>query len=187
MRAEWWDKLQPDFEPDEFMADDAKPGTNRGTLAIALGGLIAGACDLTYAIAFYGAQGINPIRIPQSIASGLLGRDAYQGGWPTAALGVVLQFFIASCVAAVYYLASRKLDFLLRSAAVCGPLYGAAVFFFMRSVVLPLSAAPHFKSTALSTWTDFGVHVFLIGLPIALLARHYGSALHAQEDVAGPK
>jgi hypothetical protein len=180
MRAEWWDKINPDAEPDQFITDDSNPSAPRPALAIVLGGLIAGVCDLTYAITFYAAEGVKAIRIPQSIASGLLGRDSYQGGWASAAIGIGLHFLIAFSAAAIYYLASRKISFLLRWASVCGPLYGAAIYFFMRRVVLPLSAAPHFESTALSDWADFGVHVFLIGLPIALLARHYSSPPRAQ-------
>lgn len=148
--------------------------------AIVLGGLIAGACDLTYAVTFYGVRGVPPIHVPQSIASGVLGPRAYEGGWASAALGLGLHFLIAFSAAAIYYLASRKIGILLSRAPICGGLYGAAIYFFMRYVVLPLSAAPHFKSNALSDWTDFGVHVFLIGLPIALIVRRYTPQLPEQ-------
>src|SRR5262249_5183249 len=155
----------------------------RSALAIGLGGLIAGACDLTYAITFhYFANGINPNRVPQSIASGLLGMSSYEKGWLSVCLGVGLHFFIAFSAATIYYLASRELTMLLRAGAVCGMLYGAAMFLFMRWVVLPLSAAPHFKSRPLASWTDFAVHVFLIGLPIVLMTCRYGSQNLDQES-----
>src|SRR5262249_12869792 len=121
-------------------------------------------------------HGVKAIRIPQSIASGLLGMASYQKGWISASLGIALHFFIAFSAATIYYLASRRLPILLRAVGICGPLYGAAIFFFMRRIVLPLSAAPHFKSDPLANWTDFAVHVFLIGLPIAVLARRFGSS-----------
>lgn len=175
MRAEWWEKIQIDAEPDRPTREESNSTKHPATSAIVFGGLIAGAFDLTYAISFYAAQGVKPIRIPQSIASGLLGLGSYKGGWVSASLGIALHFFIAFSAAAIYYFASRKIAILVRWAPICGALYGAAIYFFMRWVVVPSSAAPHFKSTALSDWTDFGVHVFLIGLPIALLARHYGS------------
>jgi hypothetical protein len=60
-------------------------GRSKALPAILAGGLIAGALDLTYALAFYGSRGTKPIRIPQSIASGLLGTEAYQEGFATAA------------------------------------------------------------------------------------------------------
>jgi hypothetical protein len=102
-----------------------------------------------------------------------------------ASLGVAPHFFIAFSAAAIYYLASRKLRILLRAAPICGMLYGAAIFLSMRWVVLPLSAAPHFKSTPFANWTDFAVHIFLIGLPIALMARRYGSQDFGPEVESG--
>lgn len=144
----------------------------KALLAIVWGGLLAGAFDLIYAITFYGAQGTKPIRIPQSIASGLLGMDAFKGGWTTALLGVALHFLIALVAAVIYYILSRQASALIRKPLIFGMLYGIAIYFFMRLVVLPLSAAPHFKSTPLSIVTDFAVHMFLIGPSIALsLAR----------------
>ena len=155
--------------------------------AIALGGLIAGFCDLTYAMTYYAIHGVAAIRIPQSIASGVLGSASFKGGWKTAAFGVLLHFFTAFCAAGFYYVASRKLRLLLRWAPITGMLYGAAIFFFMRRVVIPLSAVPHPKSTPHFIWTDFMVHVFLIGLPIALLARDYSSSTLTQPTVLATK
>src|SRR6266516_3297176 len=114
--------------------------TPRPFPAILLGGLIVGALDLIYAILVYSPQ--KPIRIPQTIASGVLGMKSYSGGAYTAALGVVLHFVIALGAATVYYLASRKLSFLNHHVFVCGLMYGALVYLFMHLVVLPLSAVP---------------------------------------------
>jgi uncharacterized membrane protein YagU involved in acid resistance len=44
--------------------------------------------------------------------------------------------------ATVYYLAGRKLTFLVSRAVLCGLIYGVLVYLFMHIVVLPLSAAP---------------------------------------------
>jgi len=102
--------------------------------AVAAGGLLAGALDLTQALILFG------VRVPLSIAAGLLGRAAFQGGAGTYALGVFLHFFIACSAAAVYYAASRTLTFLKDYPLVCGLFYGAAVEEVMNLVVLPLSA-----------------------------------------------
>jgi uncharacterized membrane protein YagU involved in acid resistance len=143
--------------------------------AILWGGLIAGGLDLTYAIVFYGLRGVKPISIPQSIASGLLGMRAFKGGLATAALGVACHFLVAFVAAAVYYVASRKLRFLTEEPVIWGVLYGAAIYLFMNYVVLPLSAAPKFRHTTFSIATDVMVHLFFIGLPIALAVRRYSS------------
>jgi hypothetical protein len=149
----------------------------RALAAILWGGAIAGAFDLTYAIAFYALRGVKPIRVSQSIASGLLGPKAYQGGIATALLGVVLHFVIAIGAATVFYLLSRKLTFLTQKPILSGPLYGALIYFFMHFVVLPLAANPKFRTTTLSipTVCDFAIHMILIGPSIALAARRFSS------------
>jgi hypothetical protein len=108
---------------------------------LALGGLVVGTLDILDAFVFFGLRGVPPITIAQSIASGLLGRAAYQGGFPTAALGLVLHFGIAFAIVCVYYAATRWLPALVRKPLVFGPLYGLVVYVVMNYVVLPLSAA----------------------------------------------
>src|SRR5262245_25338668 len=80
-------------------------------LAIFWGGLACGVLDITQACIAWGLRGVKPVRVFQSVASGLLGPKSYQGGLPTALLGAALHFFIAFSAAAIYYLASRKLTF----------------------------------------------------------------------------
>jgi len=79
---------------------------------------------------------------------------------------------VLDIAAAVYYLASRKLKFLVERAIVCGSVYGVAVYLFMNLIVLPLSAFPHKISYSLVTVvTGLNVHVLCIGLPISLTVR----------------
>jgi uncharacterized membrane protein YagU involved in acid resistance len=150
------------------------PGSRSGTSsAILWGGGIAGLLDILYAFVLYG-QRIGPVRVLQSVASGLLGADAYKGGSGTAALGLLLHFVIALGAAAVYYAASRKLGFLVRWPLACGLLYGIAVYLFMNFVVLPLSAFPGQPSYPLrALLVGFLGHMFLVGLPIALAVRRF--------------
>jgi hypothetical protein len=152
------------------------PGRSRAFRAIFRGGLIAGILDITYACVFSALRsGTSPVRILQSVASGLLGAKAFEGGATAAALGLFFHFLIAFTAAAVYYAASRKLDVLVRAAIVCGVIYGALIYAFMNYVVLPLSAAP-FKGkppAPITFITGLLVHMFCIGLPIALAVRRH--------------
>ncbi|PYP82797.1 MAG: hypothetical protein DMF61_25375 [Blastocatellia bacterium AA13] len=141
--------------------------------AIVVGGSIAGALDITYAIVFsWFRSGVLPARILQSVASGLLGARAYDGGIATAALGLLLHFFIAFVIATVFFAASRKFAWLVDHAFVSGIIYGALVYGVMNLIVLPLSAYPRRATFPLVVLaTGLFVHMFFIGLPIALATR----------------
>ena len=141
--------------------------------AIVWGGLIAGTLDLIYAFVWYGPRGVSPLRIMQSIASGVLGKAAYEGGVMTAALGGVLHYFILIVAAALYYAASQRLTMLARQPIVCGLLFGIAIWIVMNLVVVPLSAFPHEVTHTLSSATPHIIaHMVLVGLPIALAIRY---------------
>ena len=147
---------------------------SRSIRTVLIAGLAAGVLDITAACGFYGLRGVSPVRILQSIASGLLGSAAFTGGAPTAVLGLCLHFVIATTAAAVFYVISRRFTFLVRHAVVAGASYGVAVYLFMNHVVLPLSAVnkrPLSLSTAIVMLV---IHILCVGLPIALTVRHYG-------------
>ncbi|MBI3474417.1 MAG: hypothetical protein HY010_01700 [Acidobacteria bacterium] len=143
----------------------------RTFLAIFVGGFIVGVIDLAYAILVYSPK--HPIRVAQAVASGVLGAKSFTGGWQSAALGVLLHFTIAFGAATVFYLASRKLRFLVERPVVCGLIYGAMVYGFMHLVVLPLSAVSHGHSPLIYQVCEFVEHWFGVGLPISLSVRKY--------------
>ena len=80
---------------------------------------------------------------------------------------------IALGAATVYYVASRKLGFLVSQATLYGLLYGALVYLFMHFVVLPLSAVPRGNMPLIYQAFEFVEHWFCVGLPIAYSVRHY--------------
>jgi hypothetical protein len=139
--------------------------------ALLYGTLAVGILDLLDALVFFGLRGVQPIRIFQSIASGLLGRAAFSGGMGSAALGVALHFFIAFLIVAVFFLASRRLPALVRAPILSGLIYGIGAYIVMQYVVIPLSAA----GTGRFSWPVFVngvlIHMFGVGLPASLAAR----------------
>lgn len=137
-------------------------------LAIGVGGLVAGTLDLMQACILFGWK------IPLVIAGGLLGHEAVHRGAGTYVFGLVLHYFIASTVTAIYYIASRKLAFLIESPLVCGLFYGMAVELVMGYVVLPLSAlharGPYDLRDVLQ---GFLVHMVVVGVPVAFVVRRF--------------
>jgi uncharacterized membrane protein YagU involved in acid resistance len=145
---------------------------------ILIGGLIAGVLDITYACIFsYVRRGFMPSRVLQSVASGAMGQSAYQGGYKTAALGLAFHFLFALVFAAFYYFASRGLPVMISHPVICGVLYGLAIYLVMYGIVLRFSAI---HSTTYP-WAyppvvlicNLLIHMFGIGLPIALAVRKY--------------
>ena len=140
--------------------------------AILVGGGIAGALDIAYAIAWATYRGSNAMHLLQVVASGWLGAASYDGGWATAMLGLASHFGMAFLYAAFFFFVARRVDWLVRHAVVAGVLYGFAVFLLMNLLVLPLSAFPHeVKFTGLGPFTNLLSHLFFFGLPIALATR----------------
>lgn len=147
----------------------------RALAAILVGGAICGVLDITAAFVVYGLFGLKPIPLLQGIAAGLLGPRSFTGGLSTAALGLLCHFVIAFSAAAVYYAASRRLSFLLRNPVASGVLYGIAVYFFMRWVVVPLSAAKSGPFSLKMTAIGLIIHVICVGWPIAFAVRRFAA------------
>ncbi|HEX8139813.1 MAG TPA: hypothetical protein VF544_19800 [Pyrinomonadaceae bacterium] len=144
---------------------------------ILYGGLVVAVLDGLFALIFYGAiLGVKPLRIFQGVAAGLLGRASYEDGIRTFLLGVLLHFVVATCIAAVYYLASLKLPVLIQRPVASGLIYGLIAYLGMNYLVVPLSAIG-LRPTLLRTFLPaFIAHAFLVGLPIALIARRSAKA-----------
>ena len=160
------------------MIKDLKP--------ILYAGALVGVLDITAAcIQVYVSYGYAPARLLKGVAGGLLGRSAVEGGFSTAALGLLMHFTMALTVAAIFYALSRRLPLpqKLSGVVAVGLLYGAAVFAvnnfatspflsWVRSLYLqtPISFKPPMG------WSQLVIHLFCVGLPIALVMHRYAPA-----------
>jgi magnesium-transporting ATPase (P-type) len=138
-------------------------------------GLACGILDITAAFLTWLPRGVSPYRLLQAIASGLLGVEAYHGGWVTAILGAALHFFIAFSVATVFYFASRKLNFMTRRPVLSGMAFGVSVYLVMYYVVMPLSRLQPMPFSFSRTLIAIVTHMFCVGLPISLIVRRYSA------------
>ena len=145
-----------------------------------LAAAVAGSLDLLYAFAFWGTQGVPPVRILQSIASGWLGREAYSVGAPAAVLGALSHYGIVLVMAWACYRVARIWPALAWRPWLFGPLYGAALYLAMTYVVVPLSAAGNGQWPAWqwSQLAHLAAHMALVGTPCAFAAA---SALRGPE------
>ena len=133
-------------------------------------GLLAGALDITAAI-------VTNLQVParavlQSVASGWMGRAAYQGGWPTAGLGLASHFAIMLVIAVIFVAAAVAIPALRRFWIPVGMVFGVAVWLAMTFLVVPMSASPLTPPADLLTaLKPVAVHILAVGLPIAWVAR----------------
>ena len=163
------------------MAEEAEGGLRMGPArGIVYGGGLVGLFDFGYATLRAVARGRAWFVPWQGVASALLGADAFAGGGWVIALGIVCHFIVASCIVAAYVGASRLIPLMTRRAVPLGMAYGVWVFFMMNWVVIPLTRigrVPAFTPSALGS--ALLVHVFLVGLPAALVARRIAWARSA--------
>jgi uncharacterized membrane protein YagU involved in acid resistance len=140
---------------------------------ISLAGLLSGVLDITATSTLVKTQGVPLERLFQTIASGALGPSSFQQGKKTAAVGLFFHFLIAFSAALIYYAISRKLTALIDSPLFSGVVYGSAVHLVMSRIVVPLSAAPKREFSTKAFLTQLIIHIFCVGLPIALIVSHF--------------
>jgi hypothetical protein len=148
--------------------------------------VLVGILDITAACIHAGvAYGLGPVRLLKGVASGLLGRSALQGGFPTAGLGLAMHFTMALTVATIFYALSRRLPLpqKLWGVVAVGLLYGATVFAvnnFATALFLSWVRSLYLHTPILFKppmgWWQLIIHLFCVGLPIALVMHRYAPA-----------
>jgi hypothetical protein len=142
---------------------------------ILIAGSIIGTLDaLAASISSYVQRGVTPDRVWRYVASGVFGKDALTGGATMVLFGLIFHFIIATGWTALFFVAYQKLKFLSWNRYVVGIAYGIFVMFGMNLVVVPLSNVPN-PSPGTIHLPQLFIHMFIIGLPISLLAHRFYS------------
>jgi hypothetical protein len=144
----------------------------------ATAGIATGVIVLVPVLVLQLARGVGIIPEMQLAASSLMGMAAYAGA-AGLILGTLLHFFVSIVPAIAYGLVAWRYPAVNRLAWIAGPMLGLIVFFFMGFIVLPLSA---FSTPASVTPMPFIpavlIHMFGLGLPIALIVRRGSASSH---------
>jgi hypothetical protein len=142
--------------------------------SIVLGGLTIGIADaiVYHWIVSSVINGYPLISVYQYMASGALGSAAFDGGVPTALLGLFFHFVVSLVVAGVFILSADRIPLLHRHAILGSLVYGFGVFIVMNMIVMPLTAAPPLPAPTLPQLiVNILDHVLVVGLPLGILAR----------------
>ena len=145
----------------------------------AAGGLVAGTFDIVYACDFWAVKaGVPMRRIFQSVAAGLLGKASFEGGAATAALGLALHYFIALSMALAYYLVARRWPLLRQRPCSRRRVRAAALRDHELRRSSALGGGRRGSKDPLWVGLSIAVHMFLIGMPIALFAGRAAGSAH---------
>lgn len=135
---------------------------------VSLAAITAGDLDILFAITFWHLKaGVPAMRILQSVAAGLLGREGFAGGAAIAALGLTLHMAIVAAMAFAYHAVASHWRTLGARPLAWGVVYGLILYAVMNFVVVPLSAALPPSKDMLWVALSVAAHVVLVGIPIA--------------------
>ncbi len=146
--------------------------------AILTTALLAGTLDgLSAVVHFFIVTGKNPSLVFRYIASGVLGESVMKYDLTTmASLGVLFHYCIATSFTIFFFLVYPRFSFLRKNKILTGVGYGLFVWVVMNRVVVPLSNVPHFPFSISKALLAATILIFMIGLPISLMAHRYYSS-----------
>jgi hypothetical protein len=139
---------------------------------LVLAGLLTGVLDGAFSSALSVlAYRSTVARLFQGVAGVLLGGQAFDGGAPTVALGVLMHFGVAFAWSAVFLFLALRTRFVTRLLASphgvvrVASLYGPFVWVVMSLVVIP-ALVHHLPTIGVRWWVQLVGHFPFVGLPI---------------------
>lgn len=137
-------------------------------------GLLAGVLDgIAAAAQAYLMRGMNPVNVFQYVASGALGRSAFDSGWLTAGLGIVFHLAIALSWAALFFFAYPWFPFLAKSRVLNGVAYGLLIWLTMNLLIVPMSRIPARPFVLQNIVIGMLILMVMVGMPIAFIVPKY--------------
>jgi hypothetical protein len=142
---------------------------------ILLAGFVAGTLDILAAFTqFYINTGKNPLIILNYIASAAFGKElayAPSAGMQWAGLG--FHYVIAYALTIFFFWLYPRWHALSRSVALTAVAYGLFAWCVTALVIVPLSFIGKFPSNPKNIAIAILILIFMIGLPLTLMARRY--------------
>ena len=134
--------------------------------------LLCGALDAVYASVLALARAGDVGEVWRGVASGPFGAAASNWGASGVIAGIVVHFAIMAAMTAVALVLFRKTPLADANPWLAGTLYGLALYCVMYGIVLPARfGAPFPNPDKLKLALGLIPHVFLVGIPMALILR----------------
>ncbi len=113
---------------------------------------------------------VSPLVIFKFIASGVFGKAAFTGGAGMVAWGLFFHYFIAFSFSAVFYLLYPAFIRLIKDKYITAIIFALITWLITNLLVVPLSRIGWKPMGMTGILIGFGILIFTIGLPIALIA-----------------
>lgn len=139
--------------------------SSRALQGILLGGFFAALVDFIYPTLKTVMAGGSWMQPWKGVASGLLGKAAFEGDIGIVVLGIALHFFICLVAAALLYVIASRMQWLARHWVLLGILYGIAFLVVMNYIILPLSAIGRGIYPLDTIHVSAFVHILVVGWP----------------------
>ena len=141
-----------------------------GSKRISLTGLLAGTLDITAAcIQYYLKKGKGPEGVLTYVASGLFGKQAFEGGFKWNLAGLLIHYCIAMSFTLFFALLIKNIGALRSNRFLTGLLYGVFVWAVMAFLVVPLTNVPPSPRTLSGSLQAAGILICCIGMPLSFL------------------
>lgn len=140
------------------------------TLLAAAAGLVAVTAYLVVerAIAAHLSLSVCLLQLLQWDASNAYGLRAFDGGWPVAIVGLLMDCAVSLAWAALFFWLYTRFAQIRRAPALCGLAFGVLVMVVMIFVVVPLGHAPQVGRAWPQLVNTLVAHALFFGLPVAL-------------------
>lgn len=135
------------------------------------GTAIAGTFDITAAILltlYFGRRTVDAML--RGVASGPF-PPAADWGIAGAALGLIVHYALMAIMVTVFVLAANRKPALKRQPVLWGVIYGLVTYVVMNLIVVPLRFGTPLPPPPVAVLTQLFCHIFLVGIPIAFIAR----------------
>jgi len=139
---------------------------------IAIATAISGSLDILFAMILTLAFGRQISGMLRYVGSGPF-PQAMDMGATGAILGLVVHFALMAIMATVLMFYLRANPAQLDKAIMVGLVYGLLTYLVMNLVVVPLRFGTPLPPKTLSIATQLFAHIFLVGIPMALVAKKY--------------
>jgi hypothetical protein len=139
---------------------------------ILLATLVAGTLDILAAVFLSTVFGHGPMPMLRGVASGPF-PGASDWGTGGSVLGLAVHFTLMAIMASVYMVAASRYPALRAKPIQWGVIYGLITYAVMNLAVVPLRFGSPLPPSTRAIATQLFCHIFLVGIPMALIAARY--------------